>query len=261
MDVTKSDAWRRLAAPAPVADVFDPAMTEDLPAPARRLLVHTLRPGVPLASTVVLDMTGEIRLRRWMPFHARQVLAANEGFVWAPRVGRLPLRISGADTLDRGRGKLNFRLWGLVPVARDSGPDTDRSAAGRLAAETVAWLPQALTPAMGAVWSGIDETRAIVAVPAGDWTVNVTVTVDADGRLREMTVRRWGQPDNRPAGLYPFGGAMDGEHTFDGVTIASLGHVGWWWDTPGQDDGVFFRFRVDRASFPAVDALRSPERG
>jgi hypothetical protein len=206
-----------------------------LPAPAQRLLRHTLRPGVPLASVVMLDMTGEIRLRRWMPFRARQVLAARAGFVWAPRVERPPLAVTGANTDSEGRGSLDFRLWGLVLVARASAPDTDRSTAGRLAAETVVWLPRALTPAMGARWTAVDETRAIVNVPVDDQSVAVTVAVDRDGRPCDLSLQRWGTPDGREPGAYPFGGDIDDERTFAGVTIASSGRVGWWWGTPRQE--------------------------
>lgn len=262
MDATRSTSWQRLAAPVAPAGIFDPADVEGLPAPAQRLLRRALAPGSRLASTVILDMAGEIRLRRWMPFRARQVLAAGAGFMWAPRVGRPPLVFTGADTHVDGHGTLDFRLWGLVPVARESGPDTDRSAAGRLAAETVAWLPQALVPAMGATWRAIDDTHATVGLPVGERSVEVTVTVADDGRLRALSMHRWGTPDDRPPGAYPFGGDVSDHRTFAGVTIASAGRVGWWWATPRQDDGVFFRYRISRADFRAgADPGPSPAHG
>lgn len=263
MNPTRSAAWRRLtASPSAVAGAFDPADVDTLPAPARRFLRHALRPGVPLASTVVLTMTGELRLRRWLPFRARQVLVAGRGFVWAPRVGRPPLVVTGADTHVDGRGSLAFRLWGVLPIARESGPDTDRSTAGRLAAETVVWLPQALTPAMGATWAAVDDAHATVSVPAGDHTIDVTVTVDSEGRLRAVQLQRWGTPDGAEPGVYPFGGDVDAETTFDGVTIPSQGRVGWWWGTDRQGDGVFFRYRITHADYRARGSSQpGPRRG
>ena len=56
---------------------------------------------------------------------------------------------------------MHFRLHGLIPVVHSSGPDIARSGAGRLAAETVAWLPQALVPQSGAQWTPIDQHRAL----------------------------------------------------------------------------------------------------
>lgn len=260
MNPTSSAAWRRLTASTPPAGgVFDPADLDGLPAPARRFLRHALRPGVALASTVVLEMTGEIHLNRWLPFRARQVLTAGTGLVWAPRVGRLPLLVTGADTYVDGRGSLDFRLWGLIPVARESGPDIDRSTAGRLAAETVVWLPQALTPAMGATWTAVDDTHATVSVPAGmSDPIDVTVTVGPDGRLQALALQRWGAPDDAPAGDHPFGGDVDAETTFGGVTIPSAGRVGWWWGTDRQDDGVFFRYRITHADYRAGGSSQPP---
>ena len=118
---------------------------------------------------------------------------AGTGFVWEASVGKRPIRFSGGDTYWRGSGSLDFRLWGTFPVARAAGPDIDRSAAGRLAAETVAWAPQALTPQMGADWRGIDDRHAVVTLPVGEDTADVTVTVDEDGRLRELSMQRWGK--------------------------------------------------------------------
>lgn len=249
MDTLRTRQWERLAAPAPPAGSFDPDEVADLPPPAQRLLRHALAPGVPLASTVVLMMEGEIRVRAWMPFRARQVLRAGTGFLWAPRVGRPPLTITGSDARLDGRGTLDFRLWGVLPVARAAGADTDRSTAGRLAAETVVWLPQALTPAMGATWTPVDDHRATVHVPVDADRIDVTVTVDGHGRLRDLGLLRWGDPDDQPFGMHPFGGDVTREATFDGVTIAADGRVGWWWGTPAQEEGVFFRYHITTAEF------------
>lgn len=243
--------WRRLTTPGPSAGTFDPADVEHLPDPARRLLRHALRPGVTLAPTVTLDMTGSVRIGRWMPFRARQVLTVGAGFMWAPRVGRGPMVVTGADVYERGRGVLDFRLWGLLPVAHESGPDTDRSAAGRLAAETVVWAPQGLTPAMGATWSAVDDDRAIVHLPVDHRVIDVTVTVDARGRLRALSLQRWGDPDGRGARPHPFGGDVGEYRQFDGVTLASAGRVGWFWGTPRQADEIFFRYRITGARLHA----------
>ncbi len=159
--------WAALAAPAgePVRR-FDPATVVDLPDPAQRLLVRALPEGTPLTGVVTLKMAGWIKLGRWMRFRADQILRAGVGFVWRPVVGGRILRFTGADLLGPEEARMEFRLHGLVPVARASGSDVARSAAGRLAAETVAWLPQALTPQAGARWRAMDEARAAVTLRA-----------------------------------------------------------------------------------------------
>ncbi len=243
-------AWEHLAQPSSPVAVFDPMEVVDLPEPARRFLSYTIAPGTPITPTVILDMEGLIKLDRWMPFRAHQVLRAREGFVWKATVGDAPIVLRGGDAYRGGRGSLDFRLWGVLPVARSVGPDTDRSAAGRLAAETVAWAPQALTPQMGAAWTGIDETHATVAVPVGDGTVDVTIGVDRVGRLRELALQRWGNPDDEAFDLYSFGGDVDARAEFSGVTIATSGRVGWHWDTAQRESGVFFRYRITGVHLP-----------
>jgi len=142
--------------------LFDPSTLDGLPAPAQRFLASAIADGAPLPRSVQLEMTGRIKLGVWLPFTARQILVAGQGFVWQPIVGGRIVRFVGADALGPDGARMEFRLHGRIPVVNASGPDTDRSAAGRLAAETVAWLPQALTPQAGASWRPIDDGRATV---------------------------------------------------------------------------------------------------
>ncbi len=246
-------AGHDLALPRAAVGVFDPDDVADLPGPARRLLTRSLAPGVALAPTVVLEMEGWLRVGRWLPFTGHQVLAVGRGMVWSARVGRGPLVVRGSDLLWRGRARLDFRLWGHVPVAQADGPDIDTSTVGRLAAETVAWAPQGLTPAMGARWAPLDDQRAVVTLPIDDHEVAVTVTVDDDGHLRDLRLDRWGDPEKGAFGWHPFGGDVTERATFDGVTIATAGRVGWHRGTPAQDDGEFFAYRVTGARFPHLD--------
>lgn len=240
----RAAAWDELTRPPPPRGTLDLDALADLPAPAQRLLHRALTPGMMLTPTVVLEMEGTIRLKAWTPFRGREVISAGTGFVWEATAGKPPLAVKGGDTFLRGTATLDFRLWRLVPVARASGSDTARSAAGRLAAETVVWAPQALTPQLGATWTPIDTTLANVTLRAGEHVATVTVTVDAHGRLQEVSTQRWGNPDSGEFGFYPFGGAVEEHADFDGVTIATVGRVGWWWGTERQADGEFFRYRI-----------------
>ena len=51
-----------------------PVPPANLPAAARLYLEHAIVRGTPLASAVRLRMRGEIKLRRWLPFTAEQVI-------------------------------------------------------------------------------------------------------------------------------------------------------------------------------------------
>ena len=77
----------------------------------------------------------------------------------------------------------------------------------------------------------------------------VELHIDGTGRLLEVRLQRWGNPDGAPYGRYPFGVRVADERTFDGVTIPAVLRAGWWWGTDRQDDGEFFRARITDASF------------
>jgi hypothetical protein len=74
---------RLLRAPEPGA--FGDAELDGLPEPVRRHLAAAIAPGTPLAVSARLRMRGRIKVGRWLPFRARQVLSPHHGFVWAAR--------------------------------------------------------------------------------------------------------------------------------------------------------------------------------
>jgi hypothetical protein len=244
--------WTALSDGSPVEPaVFDRATLAGLPPPAQRLLDRALPSGVALSTRVELSMEGEIRLGgRWFPFTAEQILRAGEGFVWSPVVGGRLVRFVGADLLTAADARMDFRFHGVIPVVRADGPDIRRSAQGRLAAETVAWLPQALTPQLGAKWTPVDDERAVVTLHAADSDVDITVVVDGDGRIRRAGLDRWnGSVD--PPRLEPFGASVDSTFTAaNGVRLAGSGAAGWGFGTDDEADGIFFRYRIVTAAFP-----------
>jgi len=243
--------WATLAAePAAEPPVFDPTTLRGLPSPAQRFLARALPAGVRLSSRVELDMEGEIKLGgRWFGFTAEQILRAEVGFVWAPVVGGRLWRFVGADALGPDDARIEFRLHGRIPIVRGSGPDIRRSAQGRLAAETVAWLPQALAPQSGARWVGVDDERAIVTIRAAGVDVDVNVSVDDDGQICSLGLQRW-KDSAKPPVYASFGGSVESSFVADnGVRIAGHGAVGWSWNTSQESDEVFFRYRITSADF------------
>ena len=117
---------RLLQPPAPGR--FDAEELEGLPEPARRHLTQAIAPGTPLAAAARLRMRGRIKVGRWLPFRAHQVLNPHHGFVWTARAAGI---IAGSDRYVDGTGGLDWKLAGVVTVAHAQGPDVARSAAGR----------------------------------------------------------------------------------------------------------------------------------
>ena len=236
-------AWQHL-----VGMVVSPPPTRPvaLPAPVVRWWRHVLG-DAPAPTRAKLTMHGEIRLGRWRPFTAVQLLTP-KGLVWAARVGRWPLRITGADRYIEGVGTMNWRLAGLLPVLNAGGPDITRSAAGRHAAELVALLPGAVgEPTLR--WLELDETTARARVAHGTSTHEVTIRVDEVGALRTVSLPRWGNPDGGAFAEHRFGVDFADEVTFGGITMPRTLRAGWWHGTPRAAAGEFFRATIDHAMF------------
>jgi hypothetical protein len=236
--------WVSLAGAETELERFDEDSVRGMPEPARRWLTHAIAPGTALWSSVILTMRGRIRLGTWRRFTAREVLSPPRGFIWSATARIVGLPVTGFDRHSSGAGEMRWSLLGL-PVLRASGPDLTRSTAGRLAGETVLWLPTAFETA---TWSNSTEPDTAVATwRIGDHDYEVRIGVDPAGRLREFRMLRWGNPDRSGYARYPFGGVVEAERTFAGVTIASSIRAGWWWGTDRQDEGEFFRAEITDA--------------
>ncbi|MBM3737700.1 MAG: hypothetical protein FJW39_18120, partial [Acidobacteria bacterium] len=101
-----------------------------------------------IAQAVRLRMHGDIKLGRWYPFQAEQVITRDGQFVWAATVSMFGIPIRGYDRILNGQGSMRWMLADVIPVMVSSGPDVTRSALGRLHGEQACWLP----PSSGRLW-------------------------------------------------------------------------------------------------------------
>ncbi len=235
--------WRRVEATlvrdAPGA--FGERELEGLPAPVTSYLRAAVATGTPLARSARMRMRGRIKIGRWVPFRAREVLTPQVGFLWAARAAGI---IIGSDRFVEGRGEMDWRLGGLIRVMHGAGPDISRSAAERAAAEAV-WVPTALLPRFGVAWSATGNDRISARYQIGDYPVQVDYSLTGEGLIRSVTFDRWGDPDGSGVfGLHTFGGEFTAHATFDGVTIPSEGRLGWHYGSDRWDQGEFFRYRI-----------------
>jgi hypothetical protein len=220
---------------------FTDAEMEGLAAPVRRYLAHAIAPTTPLYQCARLSMRGSIKLGRWLPFRARQVLAPHDGFIWAARVAGM---IVGSDQYLDGTGGMDWKLAGLIRVAHEEGPDVSRSAAGRGAAEGI-WLPTAMLPSCGVRWTSQDDTHITARYQLHGTPVEAHYSLGPDASIQSLVFDRWGDPDKTgtPA-WHPFGGQITGQHTFEGLTIPSSGRLGWHYGTNRWPSGEFFRYKI-----------------
>lgn len=230
---------------------FAPDDIVDLPAPARRYLLHAIAPSTPLGGHVLLRIHGRIRLRpgsSLLPMEAEQIIAPGHGFVWRATVGPWYFRFVGHDRYANGHGHMLWKLWDTLPLVRASGPDISRSAAGRLAIESI-FHPASLVPGQGVSWEAVDDSTARAWIKIDDDPHAVDLTVDDSGRLVQARMLRWGDHNlEKKYEMDSFGTfSIDDERTFDGFTIPSCFSVGW---RPGANDPFEFLFaEIDDAEF------------
>lgn len=243
---------RLLARQPPAPPPFDPAMLAGLPEPAQRFFRFAIAPGTPLRTVAEITMAGDFGLGtkaapKYQPMTAWQVHALPDGFVWQMSSGS----IAGSDGLSPEGSWTRFRLFGLIPVARQGFTDDHRrSAFARAVAEAVFWTPAAVLPGPGITWDAVGPDAARVTVRHGDLTQEVTLTLAPDGRPLSMVMPRWSNAN--PAKRWqvqPFGATFGAVASFQGfsvpVEVAAGNHFG----TP--DWFPFFRARVTDLRFPS----------
>ena len=229
---------------------FEPDSVSGLPEPARRYLLHAIAPGTRIARAVELQMRGRILLKRGAEpatFSADEVIA-RDGYVWRARVRKGAMRMSGFDRFAKDEGAMSWWLYDSVPFVSASGASFSRSAAGRLAGESI-FLPSALLPQSGAVWEAIDDSSALVRVEIGVEQLELTLTVDAKGRPLRLSFMRWNSDAaNGAVGPLRFDvNELTEERTFDGYTIPTRLLAGW--RLSSKDAFPFFFARIDSARF------------
>jgi hypothetical protein len=238
---------------------FHPGELDGLPEPVRRHLAAVIAPGTPPARTAHLRMRGRIRIGRWLPFRARELLTPLDGFVWRARAAGI---IIGSDRYVDGAGVADWCLARLLPVMHAAGPDVSRSAAGRAGAEGI-WVPTALLPRYGVRWTAESGNRITARYGLGGVPLQLRLRLDEAGRVASFVFDRWGDPDRTGTwAWHPFGGEVSRHRTVDGVTIPCAGRIGWFFGTDRWPDGEFFRVRiVDLHLVTAADLPAGQERG
>ena len=236
----------------PTELVFNSDKLAHLPA-AKLYLEHAIAPGTKIASAVRLKMHGEIKLKKWIPITAEQVICWEHGLIWSATAwmnGFLP--IVGSDCIIDGIGGMQWKLLGLFPVMTASGTDLTRSAIGRLQAESV-WLPSVFygddVSWTSTELSDLDSNLHSSFVVQGD-RAELDFTMDRSGRLKTTKLPRWGNPEGAEFHYVDFGGILEEEGTFGGYTIPTRLRAGWYFGSKRfESEGEFFRATIDDAIY------------
>lgn len=168
-----------------------------LPAVVRSFARRSVRGGS-VPATVHLRQRAEMRANPgapWQRHTAEQIIGVHEpGFVWLARVRLAPLL--SAHILDAyvdGKGLIEVRLFGSLPVARMTGPQIGRGELMRYLAE-LAWAPHAILHNRRLRWREISATAVEVSADSTDGPARVRlvfeggdlVHIEADDRPRAV---------------------------------------------------------------------------
>ncbi len=125
--------------------------------------------------------------------------------------------------------------------------DHARAAAARMVMESV-WAPAALLPQSGAVWTQTGADQAEVRFPELRGVEPIYLSLDAAGRVLELTTLRWSDANpDRSYRLQPFGGRTLRHATHQGFTIPIAMEIGNLYGTP--EYAPFFRAHLTRVEY------------
>ncbi|MGE0351932.1 MAG: DUF6544 family protein [Gemmatimonadales bacterium] len=184
---------RELVAAPAVPDVrYSTERMEDLPPPVQRYFRAVLQEGQLIHRRVRLRQVGEFFLQtgkgRWAPFDAEEYLTASPpGFIWNAKIRMAPgIGVRVRDGLVEGKGMMLGKGLGLFTVVRSEGTAAVTAGAlHRYLAEAV-WLPTALLPSEGVVWTPIDDSTARAALTAGGVTVSLEFHFGPDSLVHSV---------------------------------------------------------------------------
>ena len=160
-------------------------------------------------------------------FSAVEEFSVDEvAFSWRARFRLAPLvSLRVLDRYAAGQGLLDARLFGLVPVMRQRGPETDQGEAMRYLAE-LAWIPQAMRANPQLEWREVDPQTVEVATRVGSARVAVALEFDAAGDIVRASTER-PHFEGRKRVRRPWVGSFSEYDTVGGVHIPTRGEVRW----------------------------------
>ncbi|NCA84146.1 MAG: hypothetical protein EOM83_01070 [Clostridia bacterium] len=218
-------------------------LLKSYPEPVIRYFRHHLPNGIPGGDLISTRLRGIIKLVNWSYFKSTLYSHPLKGFLWEATVRMGILPIKGFDYFDKNIGAMQWKLFGVIPVTKADGADVSRSAEGRARLESI-FAPHLLIDP-GIKWEALDEHHI-----TAQWSIHtedqpIHLIIDDQGALREIWMKRWGNPGEvKTFGYHTFGGHIDKEILYHGRLIPHKGSVGWWYGEKAWDDGEFFRFEA-----------------
>ncbi len=224
----------RLAVQAPPGDraaTFSPHELAGLPDPVVRYFTFALTPGQQIIRRARVEQQGEFQMRPgggWKPFTAVQHFAVEPpGFVWDAAIRLAPLlAVRVRDSYLEGEGTMHGALAALVSVVDQRGtPEMAASSLHRYLQEAV-WLPTALLPSAGVVWTAVDNSTARATLTDRGTSVSVDFHFGPQGEIVRTSVERYRDVNGRGV-LTPQVGRLREYERVEGMMVPRAGEVEW----------------------------------
>jgi uncharacterized protein DUF6544 len=256
MNLRRAAEVRKLLRVEPGREVFDASMVRDLPAPAQRYLLHAIRPGTPLATSLKLAFEGSMQFgpqsQLWPLAGQDIVITPQRGFIWCEQLRFGPVPRHGILYYAKGDGRV---MWSYLNLLMDpskmsgKGPDTAKSMLGRFLSKLI-WIPSALLPQPGVRWEAVDDEHARVVITFEGETVPLTLKIDPEGRLEELTFPRWGAKNaDGSYSYFVYGVNVQEEMAVGGYTIPSRVSAMWCYGDADRQSPLTHRYQLKQIAF------------
>jgi len=223
----------------------------NVPPLAKKFINNSIKNGTKIPKTAILDIEGKMRTKidetaPWNDISSKEILSKN-GFVWKAELKSGPLILKGADYYFENNSEINFALYGLIPVVKESNKDITKSASGRLAIELMVWNPWTVFMNKHTEFKDVDSETFSVSFEIDGEPVTVYLKIDDEGNLKEVYMNRWNKLENDSYEYIPFGGTISDQLEQNGLKIAKTLNVGW--NYGSREYVQTFYFNVTAAEF------------
>src|SRR5579864_5599315 len=219
-----------------------------LPESVARYLKRTGVVGKRPVQTVRLRQRGLFKMSqtgKWATMVAEQrYMVQPPEFVWHATITPFPLApVKVRDGFTDGRGWLEAKLFGLFPVARSRGPETDQGELLRFMSEIVwfptAWLRNYIT------WESVDERSASATIDYEGLTASAVVSFDEQDRIAAIEAQRYRIVGNQYS-LDTWAALMTEYKNLQGFEIPTSAQAMW---KLAAGDFVYFRGEISAIEY------------
>jgi hypothetical protein len=180
--------------------------------------------------SVYLEQSGRMKplgARSWMSFTAKQTISTHTcEFDWRARTGPLGA-ISARDALTEGEGRFDVMALGLIPISRaENSSALMRGELMRYLAE-LPWAPDAILLNTALRWREDGSGGLAVSAGSGATAAEVTLSLDADGRIAGAFAPDRPRSATTPILPTPWRGRFSDYRHHDTMWLPFAGEVAW----------------------------------